>query len=103
MAGASMLTSARKGTEKCRFISQTPATRHTTRTPVLDFDWPIVLRPLRSKASNSSWRWAVVKRSRPSLALRMREESVRAGSDDIDDIDDIDAYATMYAPYAQRG
>ena len=44
----------------------------------------MALRPLRSKASCSSWRWAGVKRNRPSLPLRMMEESEGAESDDVD-------------------
>ena len=44
----------------------------------------MALRPLRSKASSSSWRWAGVKRSRPSLPARMMEESEGAGWDGVD-------------------
>jgi hypothetical protein len=46
----------------------------------------MALRPLRSKASSSSWRWAGVKRNRPSLPARMMEESEGAGSDGVDDV-----------------
>ena len=48
----------------------------------------MALTPLRSKASNSSWRWARVKRSRPSVPARMMEESEGAGSDGVDCIRD---------------
>ncbi len=48
----------------------------------------MALRPLRSKASNSSWRWAGVNRNRPSLPARMMEESEGVGSDDVDCIRD---------------
>jgi hypothetical protein len=48
----------------------------------------MALWPLRSKASSSSWRWAGVKRSRPSLPARMMEESEGAGWDGVDCIRD---------------
>jgi len=58
----------------------------------------MALRPLRSKASNSSWRWAGVKRNRPSLALRMMEETEGAGSDDVDCIRDYVCYQCPRLP-----
>ena len=47
--------------------------------------------------ANSSWRWAGLKRNRPSLPGWMMEESEGAGSDVVDDVDWIRGYA-IYAP-----
>ena len=44
------------------------------------------------KASNSSWRWVGLRRSRPSLPVRMMAESEGAASDMLDDIDCIGGY-----------
>ena len=59
--------------------------------------------PLRSKAFSSSWRWDGLRRSRPSLPVRMMEESEREGSDVDDDVDCIRGYVCNLCPRVASG